>query len=57
MHEGAGNSETHVHEINNLPFLIRMHCSFLLGIDRIVVPVLPHEKAKEKHDFNIHLPM
>lgn len=53
MHEGAGNSGTHIHEINNVASLVRMHFSLLLGIDQkssvfVCCQIL---KTKGKHDL------
>lgn len=37
MHEGSDHSGTHIHKINNFPFLIRMHFLFYEAQTRIDV--------------------
>lgn len=53
MHEGAGNSGTRIHEINNVASLVRMHFSLLLGIDQksSVSMCCQILKTKGKHDL------
>lgn len=57
VHEGAGNSGTHIHKINNKAFLIRMDffLNFLLGTDQNFL-VLSGFKNQTKENMTLPFP-